>query len=250
MIAMRAGERIPLAAAGALMLTLASCQQAATPSAQAPAAAVTCADAAIRLVDRGAGVHGAIVSDTLHMGGAAAPVSCAEPANESAGASLPNLPGDRAASSHQSEYWLIVIRYPAGTRLYVISRRADGTACVVDTNDVCVAELSVLPDDFDVRDLPADVPPTIPGGRDPPPAPPGGGYTPPTVPLPPGGGYTPPTVPLPPGGGYTPPTVPAPPGGGYTPPTVPAPPGGGYTPPTVPLPPGGGYTPPTVPSAR
>ena len=160
-----------------LLTTLAGCQQAspsgarpanppaqpASPPAAEPAAAITCADSAIRLLDRGAGIHGAIVSDTLHLGGATTPVTCAAPANQSVAGAFD--PAGRAASSHQSEYSLIVIRYPAGTRLYIISRRADGTSCVVDTNDACIAEVSDLPDGFDVDDLPEDVPPIIPAGR-------------------------------------------------------------------------------------
>ena len=170
--------RYPVVSAvvGILLLTLAGCQQAsrpvvaqpdpaqpASPPAAEPAAAITCADSAIRLLDRGAGIHGAIVSDTLHLGGATTPVTCAAPANQSVAGAFD--PAGRAASSHQSEYSLIVIRYPAGTRLYIISRRADGTSCVVDTNDACIAEVSDLPDGFDVDDLPDDVPPTIPGAR-------------------------------------------------------------------------------------
>ena len=164
------------AVVGMLLLTLAGCQQAsppvvaqpkpdqpASPPAAEPAAAITCTDSAIRLLDRGAGIHGAIVSDTLHLGGATAPATCAAPANRSVAGAFD--PAGRAASSHQSEYSLIVIRYPAGTRLYIISRRADGTSCVVDTNDACIAEVSDLPDGFDVDDLPDDVPPTIPGAR-------------------------------------------------------------------------------------
>ena len=167
---------VPTVVGMLLLTTLAGCQQAsppvvaqpkpaqpASPPAAEPAAAITCADSAIRLLDRGAGIHGAIVSDTLHLGGATAPVTCAAPANRSVAGAFD--PAGRAASSHQSEYSLIVIRYPAGTRLYIISRRADGTSCVVDTNDACIAEVSDLPDGFDVDDLPEDVPPTIPGAR-------------------------------------------------------------------------------------
>ena len=153
---------------------LAACEPSVTPGpaptpapAPAPAPAerqATCNDSAIRLLDRGAGIHGAIVADTLHMGGAAAPVTCAEPANRSLLAGL-SIPDDWTAQVQQSQYYLIVIRYPGGNRLYVISRRGDGTACVVDTNDECVARVSDLPDDFDLRDLPDDVAPTIPAGR-------------------------------------------------------------------------------------
>ena len=78
-----------------LVLTalLASCQPAVTsePAGEtaspdpapgpAPTPQATCGDLAIRLLGRGAGIHGAIVADTLHMGGAEAPVVCAEPAN-------------------------------------------------------------------------------------------------------------------------------------------------------------------------
>lgn len=176
---LRSEDAIVPAVAGILLSLLAGCQQAAAPAAQRPpaepesppaaepAASVTCTDSAIRLLDRGAGIHGAIVSDTLHLGGAEAPVTCAAAETRSvasvAGASTG--PSDRAASTHQSEYSLIVIRYPAGTRLYILSRRADGTTCLVDTNDACVAEVSRLPDGFEVDDLPDDVPPTIPAGR-------------------------------------------------------------------------------------
>ena len=167
------------------------------PPAPAPAPAepqATCDELAIRLLDRGPGVHGAIVADTLHLGGATAPVNCLEPANQSvAGWSIPD---DWTAQAQQSQYYLIVVRYPGGNRLYIISRRGDGTSCIVDTNDECVAEVSDLADDFDLSDLPDDVAPTIPAGRPAPPTPPA-----PAAP-PPGGGYTPPVV--------APPTAPAP----------------------------------------
>ncbi len=122
----------------------------------------SCADSAIRLVDLSEGIHGAIVADTLHMGGAEAPVTCQDPANESMAAVL----GAPAAQQvQQPQYFLIVIRYPEGTRLYIL-RRGDGATCVVDTNNECVAEVSDLPDDFDLGDLPGDVAPVIPAGRD------------------------------------------------------------------------------------
>ena len=137
---------------------------------------ITCDDSAIRLADRDSGIHGAIIADTLHMGGAKAPVTCQAPANQSLEAGL-SMPGDRTAQVQQSLYYLIVIRYPSGNRLYVISRRGDGTSCVVDTNDRCVAQVTGLPDDFDLGDLSPGVPPEIPEGRpappnvdDPPPA--------------------------------------------------------------------------------
>ena len=144
---------------------------AAAPTPVPPPAArqATCNDSAIRLLDRGAGIHGAIVADTLHLGGATAPVTCAEPANQSV-AGLPG-PGEPAAQMQQSQYYLIVVRYTGGNRLYVISRRGDGTTCVVDTNDECVAHVSDLPEDFDLQDLPDDVAPTIPAGRAAPAAP-------------------------------------------------------------------------------
>ena len=128
----------------------------------------TCDDSAIRLPDRGAGIHGAIVADTLHMGGATAPVTCQAPANQSLLAGL-SIPDDRTEQVRQSQYYLIVIRYPNGNRLYVISHRRDGTSCVVDTNDRCVAQVTGLPDDFDLGDLLPGVPSLIPGDR---PAPP------------------------------------------------------------------------------
>ena len=160
----------------ALTLLLAACQQATAPETaaappQTPAAPqvpaeplATCGDSAIRLLDRSAGIHGAIVADTLHMGGAEAPVTCAEPANLALLARL-SIPDDRTAQVQQSQYYLIVIRYPGGNRLYVISRRSDGTSCVVDTNDRCIAQVTELPDGFDLDDLPDDVEPTIPAGR-------------------------------------------------------------------------------------
>ena len=161
-----------------LVLTgiVASCGPAVTPTADSPAPApapaptgpteplATCGDLAIRLLGQGAGIHGAIVADTLHMGGAEAPVTCTEPANESLEAGLP-IPGGRTEQSQQSQYYLIVIRYTSGNRLYVISIRGDGTACIVDTDDECVAEVTDLPDGFDLEDLPDDVAPTIPAGR-------------------------------------------------------------------------------------
>ena len=140
----------------------------AQPADPAPAEPqATCDDLAIRLLDRGPGIHGAIVADTLHMGGATAPVTCAEPASQSvAGWSIPD---DWTAQVRQSQYY-IVIRYPGGSRLYVISLRSDGTTCVLDTNDECIARVSDLPEDFDLRDLPDEVAATIPGGREAPPA--------------------------------------------------------------------------------
>ena len=161
----------------ALTAILAGCGPAVTPEppgGAAPAPAdpaptpdqpqATCDDSAIRLLGRSAGIHGAIVADTLHMGGAAAPVTCAEPANLALLARL-SIPDDWTAQVQQSQYYLIVIRYPGGNRLYVISRRSDGTSCVVDTNDRCIAQVTELPDGFDLDDLPDDVEPTIPAGR-------------------------------------------------------------------------------------
>ena len=183
-----------------LTAILAGCGPAVTPTVDAPAPAptpaptpapqeplATCGDSAIRLLDLGTGIHGAIVADTLHMGGAEAPVTCADPANLSLLADL-SIPDDWTAQVQQSQYYLIVIRYPGGNRLYVISRRSDGTSCVVDTNDRCIAQVTELPDGFDLDDLPDDVAPTIPAGRP----------APPTVSPPPDGGYTPPVVPAPP----------------------------------------------------
>ena len=139
---------------------------AATPEPTAPAASTpepTCEDSAIRLVDRGEGIHGAIVDDVLHMGGETASAACSAPVNQSLAGAL-ELDG-RTAQAQQSQYYLIVIRYPGGNRLYNISRRADGTTCVVDTNDQCIAQVTDLPDDFDLDNLPFDVEPTIPAGR-------------------------------------------------------------------------------------
>ena len=69
------------------------------------------------------------------MGGETAPATCSAPAN-------------------QNQYYLIVINYPGGNRLYVVSRRSGGTMCVVDTNDRCIAQVTDLPDDFDLEELP------------------------------------------------------------------------------------------------
>ena len=149
----------------------------------------TCDDSAIRLLDHGAGIHGAIVSDTLHMGGATAPATCTAPASRSLLAGL-SMPDEWTAQVQQSQYYLMVIRYPGGNRMYVVSRRADGTSCVVDTNDECIAQVTDLPDDFDLEDLPDDVAPTIPAGRP----------APPTVAPPPGPGVDMPPAPAAPTG--------------------------------------------------
>ena len=162
-----------LAACGAAVATdPATTEPATTPAPAEPAGRqATCADSAIRLPDLGPGVHGAIVSDTLHMGGATAPATCMEPANQSLAAGLPTPDGrTEQAQQAQSRYYLIVINYPGGNRLYVVSRRPDGTSCVVDTNDQCIARVTDLPDDFELEDLPDDVRPTIPAGRPAPPA--------------------------------------------------------------------------------
>ena len=174
--------RMAAIAAALAVVTMAACEDmtpTTTPntgppsSSGSPAASTqpTCDDRAIRLLDRsGSNIHGAIIADTLHMGGESAPATCTETADLSLLAGSP-MPGGRAAQVQQAQYYVIVIRYPDGNnRLYVISSRVDGTTCIVDTNDVCVATVSGLPDDFDPEeDLPDDVPPTIPGGRDAPP---------------------------------------------------------------------------------
>ena len=219
----------------ALTAILAACGAAVTPDPAAtpstepdPSARATCVDSAIRLPDRGGGIHGAIVADMLHMGGATAPAACMEPANLSL--LLPGLsaPDDRTAQVRQSQYYLIVVRYPGGNRLYVLSRRADGTSCVVDTNDQCIARVTDLPDDFNLQDLPDDVAPTIPAGR---PAPPTVGPSPgdDEAPPAPGDDARPGTAP-PPGGGYTPPVVGPPPGDGAPPAAAGTPPGAASTP--------------------
>ena len=223
-----------LAAFLALTAILAACGPAVTPapttSAPAPAPTpterqATCDDSAIRLLDHDdAGVHGAIFADTLHMGGATAPATCLEPANQSLLAGL-SLPDGRTKQAQQSRYYLIVIRYPGGNRLYVLSRRGDGTSCVVDTNDQCIARVTDLPDDFDLETLPDDVAPTIPAGRPAPPtvgtpgddAPPAPSETPPGTAPPTGGGYTPPVVGPPPGDGAPPAAAGTPPGAAGTP---------------------------------
>ena len=138
----------------------------APPPAPTPAAPqASCDDSAITLLDRvDAGIHGAIVADVLHMGGATAPATCMAPANSSLLAGL-SIPDDRTAQVQQPRYYLIVVGYPDGdNRLYVV-RRGDGTTCVIDTNDECIAQVTDLADAFDVGDLPDDVEPTIPAGR-------------------------------------------------------------------------------------
>ena len=210
----------------ALTAMLAACGGPVTPDpATTPAPAepadrqTTCADSAIRLPDLGPGVHGAIVADTLHMGGATAPATCMEPANQSLLAGLPTPDGrTEQAQQSQSRYYLIVIRYPGGNRLYVLSRRPDGTSCVVDTNDQCIARVTDLPDDFELQDLPDDVRPTIPAGRPAPPTvdPPPGDDTPP-APGPAPGDDTPPAPGPLPGDGAPAPEPGTPPGSAGTP---------------------------------
>ncbi len=213
-----------------LTAILAACEAGVTPGADdagprsSPASTptgrqATCADSAIRLSDRGAGIHGAIVADTLHMGGDTAPATCLEPANQSLLTGL-SMPDGRTEQAQQSRYYLIVIRYPGGNRLYVLSRRADGTSCVVDTNDQCIARVTDLPDDFDLKTLPDDVAPTIPAGRP----------APPTVGPAPGGDDTPPAPGPAPGGGDAPPAPAPPPGDGAPPPAAGTPPEAADTP--------------------
>ena len=163
-----------------LALTLAACEEqitpappAATPPAPAPVAPAapepaepepTCEDSAIRLVDRGQGIHGAIVDDMLHLGGETAPAEC-----RGASSAARTLTGDDPAPAAQTQeapdYFLLVVKYETGNRLYVVRTQADGTACIVDTHDRCIVQVTVLPDGFDLSDLPADVPPTIPDGQ-------------------------------------------------------------------------------------
>ena len=179
-----------------LALIMAACEEqitpappAATPPAPAPAPAAppapepaepepTCEDSAIRLVDRGQGIHGAIVDDVLHLGGETTPAECR------ALSAARTLTGDDHAPAAQTQeapdYFLLVVKYETGNRLYVVRTQADGTACIVDTHDRCIVQVTVLPDGFDLSDLPADVPPTMPAGQpeapaepepEPPPAP-------------------------------------------------------------------------------
>ena len=223
----------------ALTAILAACGAAVTPAPEPaanpePAAPqASCADVAISVLERGAGVHGAIVSDTLHMGAATAPATCMDPANQSLDAGL-SMPDHRTAQVRQSQYYLIVIRYPGGNRLYVLSRRADGSSCVVDTNDQCIARVTDLPDDFDLETLPDDVAPTIPAGR---PAPPTVGPSPGDDETPPAPGDETPPAPGPAPGDETPPAPSPPPGDGAPPP------GDGAPPPVAGTPPGSATSP-------
>ena len=151
------------------------------------------------------------------MGGASAPATCMDPANQSrpAGSSMPD---DLTAQVQQSQYYLIVIRYPGGNRLYVL-RRGGGRTCVVDTNDKCIAQVTDLPDDFELEELPDDVAPTIPAGRP----------APPTVSPPPAGDDTPP-APGPAPADDTPPAPSPPPGDGAPPSAAGTPPGAASSP--------------------
>ena len=162
---------------GILAGILASCQPdviSTPPEPDSPAKPLaTCDDSAIRLLDRSGNIHGAIVADTLHMGGAETPVTCVAPEDLALAARL-SIPDDWTAQvqqSQQSQYYLIVIRSPDGNFLYVVSRRVDGTMCVVNTIDECVAQVIVLPEDFELERLPPDVPPLPPEGRPSPPPP-------------------------------------------------------------------------------
>ena len=168
---------------------MAACEEQ-TPDPPPAKPLATCDDSAIRLLDRDAGIHGAIVADTLHMGGAEAPVTCVAPEDLALLARL-SIPDDWMAQvqqpqqSQQSQYYLIVIRYPDRNFLYVVRHR-DGTRCVVNTIDECVARVTVLPVDFNIFDLPPDVPPRPPGDRPSPPppgesSPPPGGVTAPAA---------------------------------------------------------------------
>ena len=110
------------------MMAVMACEPVARPP-TAPTALepqATCDDSAIRLLERGAGIHGAIVDDTLHLGGETAPATCTDPTNEAL---------------------------------------QSGTICMVDLDDECIARVTDLPDDFDLDGLPDDVDPTIPAGR-------------------------------------------------------------------------------------
>lgn len=149
----------------AMMAVMACEPMAPDPTAPtAPEPQATCDDSAIRLLERGAGIHGAIVDDTLHLGGETAPATCTDPTNEALQSGL-SMPDVWTAQVQQSVYYRIVIRYSDGHQLYVVSRRSDGTICMVDLDDECIARVTGLPDDFDLDGLPDDVDPTIPAGR-------------------------------------------------------------------------------------
>ena len=173
---MRSTQWAPLLSAAALMMMLAACEQAPvapednpetpeTPIPSKPASTTRCdVDVAIRIVDRGAGIHAAIKDSTLHIGGSTAPAECTS--GTDASRTL------QTASAGRISYTLIVVRYETGTRLYIVRRQTDGTTCIVDLQDTCIASVTELPADFDVDDLPADVPPTLPDSREPEPEPP------------------------------------------------------------------------------
>lgn len=193
---MRSTQWAPLLSAAALMMMLAACEQApvapednpetpatpATPIPSKPASTTRCdVDVAIRIVDRGAGIHAAIKDSTLHIGGSTAPAECTS--GTDASRTL------QTASAGRISYTLIVVRYETGTRLYIVRRQTDGTTCIVDLQDTCIASVTELPADFDVDDLPADVPPTLPDSREPEPEP-----EPPTTGAPTPGSPAPPKV--------------------------------------------------------
>ena len=144
------------------------------PAPAAPAARVACEDSAIRLLDRGEGIHGAIIDGMLRMGGETAPATCTDPTAQSLAAARSMQDGrteqaQQTQQTQQGPYYLMVIGYADESRLYVIRRGDDGTSCVVDTGDECVAQVTGLPAAFDPDELPDDVEPTIPAGRSTPP---------------------------------------------------------------------------------
>lgn len=154
-------------------LVLAACQEApVTPTTPIPSkptepekASTRCdVDVAIRLTDRGQGIHAAIKDSTLYIGGTTASAECASRSGTGADAQTATL---EPASAGRITYTLIVVRYPLNTRLYILRRQTDGTTCIVDLEDTCVASVTELPSGFNVTDLPDDVPVTLPASREP-----------------------------------------------------------------------------------
>ena len=133
-------------------------------------------DIAIRLVDRGSGIHGVIKDSTLHMAGSTAPAECIS-SPRAANVVSTDRAFSRVASQHggasRVTYTLIVVYYPAGNSLYIIRAQPDGSICIVNLQDTCIAEVTTLPPNFSIDELRPDVPP-LPGGS--PPVPDVAGY--------------------------------------------------------------------------
>lgn len=133
-----------LLAACAEPITAPTAPTAATPEPTAPAAPApepepTCEDSAIRLVDRGEGIHGAIVDDVLHLGGATAPATCKGQADQS----LAAWPTGWTAQVRQKWVYAprpteVVSADPADGFLFDFSGFR-GEGCVLTTSGTCTS---------------------------------------------------------------------------------------------------------------